>query len=214
MSAMSTPLRRIGDPVVAAGPAGVRIRTRIHPSADQAAALTAIATVLGGLYRSELAGRVRLGRVDRTAQSAWRAQRKRALTAVSSSRWAGAITRAVEDQYQLAIRGLAAHVRDLGAAVEVLAARCGLRPGELAPVGGDECGRRGRSQRRRGYRSASERFAKTRQRPTPFGPHRTHSCSLIRNGDPHIGSGIGRRIIADRDGLVDEHQYHCVVSAR
>jgi hypothetical protein len=163
MSAMSTPLRRIGDPVVAAGPAGVRIRTRIHPSADQAAALTAIATVLGGLYRGELAGRIRLGRVDHQAQSPWRAQRKQALTAVSSSRWAGAITRAVEDQYQLGIRGLGAHVRDLGAAVEVLAARCACRPGELGPVGGDESGRRGRSQRRRGYRSASERFAKTRR---------------------------------------------------
>ena len=80
MSAMSKPLRRIADPVVAAGPAGVRIRTRIHPSAGEAAALTAIATVLGGLYRSELAGRVRLGRLDHKAQSAWRAQRKQALT--------------------------------------------------------------------------------------------------------------------------------------
>jgi hypothetical protein len=85
------------------------------------------------------------------------------LTAVSSSRWAGAITRAVEDQYQLGMRGLAAHVRDLGAAVEVLEARCGLRPGERAPVSDDESGRRGRVQRRRGYRSASERFAKTRR---------------------------------------------------
>jgi hypothetical protein len=163
MSAMSTPLRRIGDPVVAAGPVGVRIRTRIHPSANQAAALTAIATVLGGLYRGELAGRIRLGRVDHQAQSPWRAQRKQALTAVSSSRWAGAITRAVEDQYQLGIRGLGAHVRDLGAAVEVLAARCALRPGERAPVNDDGSGRRGRAQRCRGYRSASERFAKTRR---------------------------------------------------
>jgi hypothetical protein len=44
---MSKPLRRIGDPVVAAGRAGVRIRTRIHPSAGQAAALTAIGGFLG-----------------------------------------------------------------------------------------------------------------------------------------------------------------------
>jgi hypothetical protein len=83
---------------------------------------------------------------------------------VSSSRWAGAITRAVEDQYQLGIRGLAAHVRDLRAAVDVLEARCALRPGERAPSGGGgESGRRARAQRRRGYRSASERFAKTRR---------------------------------------------------
>src|SRR6202453_4825244 len=76
MSAMSTPLCLIGDPVLAAGPVGVRIRTRIHPSANQAAALTAIATVLGGLYRGELAGRIRLGRVDHQAQSPGRAHAK------------------------------------------------------------------------------------------------------------------------------------------
>ena len=32
-------LRRIGDPVVAGAPAGVRIRTRIHPTAAEAEAL-------------------------------------------------------------------------------------------------------------------------------------------------------------------------------
>src|SRR6202453_1678248 len=118
MSAMSTPLRRMGDPVVAAGPVGVRIRTRIHPGAEHAAALTA----------------------------------------VSSSRWAGAITRAVEDQYQLGMRGLAAHVRDLGAAVEVLAARCALCPGERALVDDDGSGRCGRvpggAARSAGHRAA------------------------------------------------------------
>ncbi len=120
---MSKPLRRIGDPVVAAAPAGVRIRTRIHPSAEEAAALTAIGQFLGSVYRSELAERIRLGRLDHKAHAAWRAERKQALTAVSSSRWAGTITRAVEDhQYQLGMRGLAA-----------------------------------------GYRSASERFARTRR---------------------------------------------------
>jgi hypothetical protein len=35
-------LRRIGDPVVAAAPAGVRIRTRIRLTEVEAAALTAI----------------------------------------------------------------------------------------------------------------------------------------------------------------------------
>jgi hypothetical protein len=93
--------RRISDPVVAAAPAGVRIRTRIHPTAAEAEALAAIGELLGSVYRGELAGRVRLGRLDRQAQAVWRSQRKQAVTAVSSSRWEGAITRAVEDQYQL-----------------------------------------------------------------------------------------------------------------
>ena len=157
-------LRRIGDPVVAAAPAGVRIRTRIQVSETEAAALTAIGNLLGSVYRGELAGRVRLGRLDRSGHALWRAQRKQALTAVSSSRWAGAITRAVEDQYQLGMRGLAAQVADLRSAIEVLEQRCVLRPGELAAVvDGEEASRRGRSRRRRGYRSAGERFTKTRR---------------------------------------------------
>ena len=141
-------LRRIGDPVVAAAPAGVRIRTRIHPTGAEAEALTAIGELLGSAYRSELAGRVGLGGLDRETHAVWRAQRKQALTAVSSSRWAGAITRAVEDQYQLGMRGLAAQVADLRAAVAVLEQRCVLRPGELAPLGGGEQKGRGRSRRR------------------------------------------------------------------
>ena len=131
-------LRRIGDPMVGLAPAGVRIRTRIHPTAAEAEALAAVGELLGSVYRGELAGRVRLGRLDRKAHAAWRAQRKQAVTAVSSSRWAGAITRAVEDQYQLGMRGLGAQVADLRAAVEVLEQRCALRPGELAPLAGTE----------------------------------------------------------------------------
>jgi IS605 OrfB family transposase len=154
-------LRRIADSLVAAALAGVRIRTRIHPTDAEAEALTAIGGFVGSVYRGELTERVRLGRLDREAQAVWRVERKRAVTAVASSRWAGAVTRAVEDQYQLGMRGLGAHVSDLRAAVEVLEQRCALRPGELAPA--DGAGRGGRSRRPRGYRSAAERFCKTRR---------------------------------------------------
>jgi hypothetical protein len=157
-------LRRIAVPVVAAAPAGVRIRTRIHVSEAEAAALTAIGAFLGSVYRGELAGRIRRGVLDRDGRAAWRAERKQAITAVSSSRWAGAITRAAEDQYQLGMRALAAHAADLRAAVQVLETRCALRPGELAPVEADDAaGVRRRSRRPRGYCSRAERFAKTRR---------------------------------------------------
>jgi hypothetical protein len=145
-------LRRIGAPVVAGSPSGVRVRTRIHLTEAEAAALRAVGSFLGGVYRVELAGRVRLGVLDRAARTGWQAERKQAVTGVSSSRWAGAITRAVEDQYQLGMRSLGAHVSDL---------RWALRPGESAPAGAGDRGGRGR--RRRGYRSAGERFAKTRR---------------------------------------------------
>ena len=155
-------LRRIGDPVVAGAPAGVRIRTRMHLTAAEAEALAVIGGLLGSVYRGELAQRVRLGRLDPRAHAVWRAERKRALTVVSSSRWAGAITRAVEDQYQLGMRGLAAQVADLRAAVEVLEARCVLSPGEVAPVEDTDTHRRSR-RRWRGYRNTAERFTKTRR---------------------------------------------------
>jgi len=45
------PLRRIGDPVVAAPPVGVRIRTRLHLSDTEAAVLTEIGEFLGRRYR-------------------------------------------------------------------------------------------------------------------------------------------------------------------
>lgn len=156
----SKPLRRIAPPVVAAGPSGKRFRTRLHLSPAEAAALTEIGQFLGSLYRRELADRIRLGRMDRKAQSVWRAERKRALTAMSSSRWAGAITRAVEDQYQLGMRALGAHVGDLQSAIEVLEQRCALRPGQTAAQ--DTAGG-GRRRRPRGYATAGERFSKTRR---------------------------------------------------
>ena len=201
-------LRRIGDPVVAAAPAGVRLRTRIRPTAEEAEALTAVGELLGSVYRGELVGRIRLGRLDRTTHARWRAERKQAVTAVSSSRWAGAITRAVEDQYQLGMRGVAAQVADLRAAVEVLAQRCVLRPGQLAPVEGTET--HGRSRRRRGgYRSAAERFAKTR-RLAVLRDRLGAAEGALTAGRPSITVG-GKRLWRNRNHLdatdMDEQQW-------
>ena len=44
---MAKALHAIGDPVVAAAPPGVRLRTRIHPTVEEAQALTAIGEFLG-----------------------------------------------------------------------------------------------------------------------------------------------------------------------
>ena len=161
----SRPLRQIGDPVVAAGPAGVRVRTRLHLTEAEADALAGIGEYLGGVYRRELAHRVNLGSLDRKQHAAWRAERKQASTAVASSRWAGAITRATEDQYQLGMRALTAQVADLRSAITVLEQRCVLRPSEVsAPAHDVAGGPRRRSRRRvRGYASAAQRFAKTRR---------------------------------------------------
>lgn len=196
------PLRRICEPVVAAGPSGCRFRTRLHLSDAEAAALWEIGGFLGGCYRRELAVRVGVGRMGRDEHALWRATRKQALTAVSSSRWAGAITRAVEDQYQLGMRGLAAHVADLRRAVEVLDQRCSLRPGEVAGDSGD-------GKRRRGYATAAERFAKTR-RLAILRQRLAAAEDELARGRPSITVG-GKRLWRTRTNLaaagLDEQQW-------
>jgi hypothetical protein len=116
---------------------------------------------------------------------------------VSSSRWAGAITRGVEDQYQLGMRSLGAHVGDLRRAVEVLEARCALRPGESAPAGAGDRGDRGR--RRHGYRSANERFAKTR-RLAVLRSRLAAADAALTAGRPSITVG-GKRLWHNRHHL-------------
>lgn len=190
-------LRRIADPVVAGPAAGVRIRTRIHVSEAGAAALTPIGMYLGSVYRGELAGRIRCGVLDRDAQ------RRGGPSANEPSprcprRWAGAITRAVEDQYQLGMRALAVQVTDLRAAVEVLEQRCALRPGELAAVDDDDGGS-GRRSRRRGYPSTAERFTKTR-RLAVLRDRLAAAEQALAAGRPSITVG-GRRLWRNRNHL-------------
>ncbi|MFI1915592.1 hypothetical protein [Nocardia sp. NPDC020380] len=126
------------------------MRTRLHLAPEESAVLTEIGEFNGRLYRRELAGRIAEGKLDRKGFSEYRAERKRALTADTSSRWAGTITRSVEDQYQLGLRALDAHARSLDDAVAVVSARCALAPGE-------------RNGKIVGYRNKAERFQKTRR---------------------------------------------------
>jgi hypothetical protein len=192
------PLRQIGAPVVAAAPTGVRLRTRIHVTEAEAAALAAVGNLLGSVYRRELAGRIGLGMLDRRSQMAWRAERKHAVTAVSSSRWAGAITRAVEDQYQLGMRGLAAHAANLRQAVGVLEQRCELPPGEVPRSATGQVSSQ-HPRRRRGYSSPGERFAKTRR----LALLRSRLASVevsLRMGKPSVTVG-GKRLWHNRAHL-------------
>jgi hypothetical protein len=165
--------------------------------------MAAIGSFLGSAFRAELAGRVELGQLDRPSHAQWRAQRKQALTAVSSSRWAGTVTRAVEDQHQLGMRGLAAHVADLRQAVDVLEQRCALRPGEQDPVPWPP------GRHRRGYRSAKERFAKTR-RLAALRARLVAAQDALAAGRPSITVG-GKRLWRTRNHLdeadMTQHQW-------
>lgn len=194
-------LRRIGDPVVAAVPAGVRVRTRLHLTEDEAAALSEIGAFLGSVYRRELVYRIALGQLDRKAHGVWRAERKQAVTAVASSRWAGAITRVVEDQYQLGMRALSAEVTDLRAAIAVLESRCALRPGEVAAPNPDGAGSPRLRSRRPvcGYASAPQRFSKTR-RLAGLRERLANTQAALEAGRPSMTVG-GNRLWRTRQNL-------------
>ena len=194
-------MRRIGTPVVAAPPAGVRVRTRLHLAEDEAAALGEVGEYLGSVYRRELAHRICMGQLDRKAHAVWRAQRKQAVTAVASSRWAGAITRVTEDQYQLGMRALTARVADLRSAIAVLEHRCGLRPGETSAPTQDAAGGPPRGSRRsvRGYASAAQRFSKTRRLAT-LRARLADTDAMLAAGRPSITVG-GNRLWRTRQNL-------------
>jgi IS605 OrfB family transposase len=140
-------LRPVAAPFVAAVPAGARVRTRLRPSAEDEAVLRAAGAHLGSLAGRDLAARCAEGRLDATGRARSRAVRKRALTAESSSRWAGAITRTSEDQRGLAERNLRAQKASLTARIRRIEARLAIAAG-------------GKDGRVRGYATPAERHAK------------------------------------------------------
>lgn len=144
---MSTALRVIRAPFVATAPAGARVRTRLRLSPDDHLVLWSAGSHLGSLAGRDLAARCAVGSLDTRGKAASRAARKRALTAVSSSRWAGAITRTSEDQHGLATRNLKAERSSLQARVRQITARLAVPAGE----------KRGRV---RGYKDQAERHFK------------------------------------------------------
>lgn len=143
------PYRALAAPFVVAPPSGCRIRTRLHLSPADASVLRAVGEHLGSLAGADLAARVRIGNVP--AAHTGRAERKKALTGQSSSRWAGAITRTSEDQYQLGRRALNARIGSLRRAIAAIEARLAVPPGTSV--------RRGR-RTVRGYADHAERRAK------------------------------------------------------
>jgi hypothetical protein len=112
--------------------------------------LKALGAHLGHLASVDLARRVAEGPLDAKGKAQSRQARKKALTGASSSRWAGAITRASEDAYGLAKRDLQAQRASLRARADKITARVALGPGEA-------------NGRAVGYSSASERWQKQRR---------------------------------------------------
>jgi hypothetical protein len=144
---VSSSLRPVAAPFVAAAPAGSRVRTRLRVSGQDEAVLRAAGSHLGSLAGRDLAARCAEGRLDAKGRAVSRRERKRQLTAVSSSRWAGSITRTTEDQVLLAERNLAAERSSLKARIRRIEVRLAV------PAGG-------RNGRVRGYATQAERHGR------------------------------------------------------
>ncbi|WP_030679159.1 IS200/IS605 family accessory protein TnpB-related protein [Streptomyces cellulosae] len=143
-------LRTLAAPFVAPGPSAVAVRTRLKQltPADEEV-LRQVGAHLGSLASRDLKARCR-DALDHDGQ-AW-AVRKRELTPVSSSRWAGAITKASHDQWALARRGQLAHIQNLEAGISTIRHRLSLPLGD-----------KGSKRAPGGYRSRREWHAKTRR---------------------------------------------------
>lgn len=103
--------KALSAPFVAAPPGAVSSRTRLFLSPSDEAVLTEVGEHLGSLLRGDLAARCRLGA---GSKHLGRAERKKALTPLSSSRWAGSVTRTVDDMWErgyLNLKDLAARDR-------------------------------------------------------------------------------------------------------
>ncbi|WP_404789282.1 IS200/IS605 family accessory protein TnpB-related protein [Streptomyces pristinaespiralis] len=143
-------LRGVVAPFVVTGPSGVAVRDRLKGlTPEDEEVLRLVGAYLGSLASRDLKARCVEG-LEHSAES-W-AVRKRGLTGVSSSRWAGSITKATHDQWALARRGQAAHIQGLEAGIRTIAHRLSL------PVGA-----KGTRRVPGGYRSAHEWFHKTRR---------------------------------------------------
>ncbi|MGW9032297.1 IS200/IS605 family accessory protein TnpB-related protein, partial [Streptomyces sp. NPDC055722] len=143
-------LRTIAAPFVAVGPSGVAIRTRLKAlTPDDDEVLRVVGAHLGSLASKDLKRRCAEG-LEHSADT-W-AQRKRALTDTSSSRWAGSITKATHDQWALSRRAQLAHIRSLEAGIKTITHRLSLPVGE-----------KGTKRAPGGYRTRQEWFQKTRR---------------------------------------------------
>jgi hypothetical protein len=176
-------MRSITTPFVVAPPMGARVQTRLRPSQQDAAVLGIVGEYLGRLAGGDLARRCALGP---GADS--RTDRKRVLTAASSSRWAGAITRTSNDQWQRGQRNLLDARASLRRGIRVIRGRLAV------PVGG-------RYGRIRGYATRQERWAKQQRLQ--------HLQARLARVERQLGQGRvrvvrgGRRLARARHRLED-----------
>lgn len=179
-------LRTIDAPFVVLGPSGVAIRDRLqHLTPQDEKALRLVGEHLGRLASLDLKARCADG-LEHNSDT-W-AVRKQGLTAESSSRWAGSVTKATHDQWALSRRCQLAHIHNLEAGVRTLMHRLSQPIGE-----------KGTKRAPGGYRSKGEWFHKSRRLAVL-----EHRLDVARTdheaGVVHVVRG-GRKLLKNRHNL-------------
>ncbi|MHB1575258.1 MAG: IS200/IS605 family accessory protein TnpB-related protein [Candidatus Dormibacteria bacterium] len=201
---MSSRVRhRIGPVVRAPAVTTLRIRTRLPVSDADQAVIVALGTHLGRLARADLAKRSRAG-LDHS-EKVW-AQRKRAVTKESSSRWAGAITKASNDAYATARRNQLRQRADLTRAIATLEEKIELSCHSAKERGELRAMRAGRKLKF-GYCSELE-LAMKRQRLQHLRARRARLDQELDAGRVHITRGgkclLRHRLHLDQAGITKE----------
>jgi hypothetical protein len=116
-------LRKIAASFVVAPPDGARVRTHLMADGRDGEVLWALWAHLGQRASSDLACRVKEGSLDAKTNTRSQKARKQQLTAASSSRCTGAITRTTEDAYGLATCNLQAEKVSLQVRIKKISRR-------------------------------------------------------------------------------------------
>lgn len=177
-------MRQLSASFVVAPPSGTHTRTRLHVTDAEAALLEQVGGFLGSLFRADVKRLCADPKASRTV-------RKRDLSVVSSSRWAGSITAAAQQQYRLSMDALFAERDLLCRAVKQLESRL------AAPVG--QKGKKGAQAR--GYRDESEWFGK-RRRLDALKARLTDIEARCKTRTPRIVIG-GKTLLRKRNTLAD-----------
>ncbi|WP_327247852.1 IS200/IS605 family accessory protein TnpB-related protein [Streptomyces sp. NBC_01320] len=183
-------LRELAEPFVVPGPCGVAVRDRLkHLTPQDEKVLRLVGEHQGRLAARDLKARCADGLEH--GPETW-ASRKRDLTKESSSRIAGAITKATHDQWALARRCQGAHIQTLEAGIRTLRHRLSL------PIGAP-----GTKRAPGGYRSRGEWFHKSRRLAALEARH----AAAVRDrqaGRVRVVRGR-KRLLNTRHHLTDAH---------
>ena len=197
-------LRKMADPFVVAPPGAVTIKTAIPVSADEHAKLWEIGEFLGKEYRKDLAhllavgGKVLITKKDKDGKQYEvldydRARRKQKMTAATSSRYAGTITRMAQDQYELGMRNLEQEKNYLESAIGTLQMRL------AEPVRAWFRADKGEKRKATGYKNEFEWFHK-RRRCENLEERLVEVDERLESGHPRMVLG-GRRALVHRNNL-------------